>query len=155
MKTQNTKALKASQVKRVWHLVDLKDQVLGRISTQVASYLIGKDKAFTSPNIDHGDFVVAINAKDIRVTGKKRKQKLYQSHSGFPGGFKEFTFDQMMARDPRKVIEKAVKGMLPKNKLRDQRMSRLKVFTDSDHPHLSQLSKSQPSQKINNQAENK
>jgi len=96
---------------------------------------MGKNKSLTSPNLDCGDFVVAINAKDIQVTGKKLDKKLYQSHSGYPGGFKESTLRQMMAKDPRKVIEHAVKGMLPKNKLKTPRMRRLKVYLNDQHNH--------------------
>jgi len=125
-----TTVQKSSQIKRTWYLIDLKDQVLGRVATQIAFHLMGKNKSLVSPNLDNGDFVVAINAKDIKVTGKKLDQKLYQSHSGYPGGFKEFTLKQMMDKDPRKVIEQAVKGMLPKNKLQSPRMRRLKVYLD-------------------------
>jgi large subunit ribosomal protein L13 len=130
-----TTVLKSSQIKRVWHLIDLKDQILGRVATQIAFHLMGKDKILTSPNLDSGDFVVAINATDIKVTGKKLDQKMYQRHSGYPGGFKELTLKQVMAKDPRKVIEQAVKGMLPKNKLRSPRMRRLKVYLTDKHPH--------------------
>ena len=130
-----TTVLKSSQIKRVWHLIDLKDQILGRVATQIAFHLMGKDKILTSPNLDSGDFVVAINATDIKVTGKKLDQKMYQRHSGYPGGFKELTLKQVMAKVPRKVIEQAVKGMLPKNKLRSPRMRRLKVYLTDKHPH--------------------
>ncbi len=130
-----TTVLKSSQIKRDWYEIDLKDQILGRVATQMAFHLMGKNKPLTSPNLDSGDFVVAINAKDIKVTGKKLDQKMYQHHSGHPGGFKELTLTQMMAKDPRKVIEQAVKGMLPKNKLRSQRMRRLKVYLDEKHSH--------------------
>jgi len=142
-----TTVLKSSQIKRNWYKIDLKDQILGRVATQIAFHLMGKNKPLTSPNLDNGDFVVAINAGDIKVTGKKLDQKLYQRHSGYPGGFKEFTLRQMMEKDPRKVIEKAVKGMLPKNKLRQQRMRRLKIYLDSNHPHKSQF-KSEAKNKV-------
>lgn len=130
-----TTVLKSSQITRDWYEIDLKDKYLGRIATQIAFHLMGKNKPLTSPNLDCGDFVVAINAKDIQVTGKKLDKKLYQSHSGYPGGFKESTLRQMMAKDPRKVIEHAVKGMLPKNKLKTPRMRRLKVYLDGKHTH--------------------
>lgn len=123
-----TTVQKSSQIKRNRYQIDLKDQILGRVATQIAIHLMGKNKPLTSPNLDNGDFVVAINAKDIKVTGKKLDQKMYQRHSGYPGGLKEFTLRQMMTKDPRKVIEHAVKGMLPKNKLRSPRMRRLKVY---------------------------
>jgi len=130
-----TTVLKSSQITRTWHLVDLKDQILGRVATEIAFHLMGKNKPLTSPNLDSGDFVVAVNAKDIKVTGKKLDQKLYQRHSGYPGGFKELTLKQVMTKNPRKVIEQAVRGMLPKNKLRSPRMRRLKVYLNDQHPH--------------------
>jgi len=130
-----TTQLKSPQINRKWHLIDLQGQTLGRVSTEIASLLIGKHKPESSPHLDNGDFVVAINAKDIKVTGKKMTDKLYQSHSGYPGGFKELRLEQVMAKDPRQVIEHAVKGMLPKNKLQQPRMRRLKVFVDNQHPY--------------------
>ncbi len=130
-----THITKAKDIKRDWHLVDLKNQVLGRISTNIATKLIGKNKPFFTQHLDCGDYIVAINANDIRVTGRKKKQKMYYRHSGFPGGFKQTPFDRMMQKDPRKVIELAVRGMLPKNKLRDKRMRRLKVFNQEVHPY--------------------
>ena len=134
-----TTVLKSSQIKRNWYKIDLKDQILGRIPTQIAFHLMGKNKPFLSPNLDSGDFVVALNAKDIKVTGKKLDQKMYQRHSGHPGGFRELTLKEVMAKDPRKVIEQAVKGMLPKNKLRQPRMRRLRVYLDATHPYEAQL----------------
>jgi len=132
---QKTHTTKAKEIKREWHLVDLKDQVLGRISTNIAVKLIGKNKQYFTQHLDCGDYIVAINAGNIRVTGRKKKQKMYYRHSGFPGGFKQIPFDKMMQKDPRKVIELAVRGMLPKNKLRDKRMRRLKVFNQELHPY--------------------
>ena len=123
-----TYATKAKDIQRNWHLIDARDQVLGRLSTQVAKLLIGKDKAYFTNNLDCGDWVVVINAQDIEVTGKKKKQKIYYRHSGYPGGLKALTFEQMMVKDPRRVINHAVAGMLPKNKLRQQRLKRLRVF---------------------------
>jgi len=135
-KTHNTKA---KDIKRDWHLLDLKDQVLGRASTNIAAKLIGKSKPYFTQHLDCGDYIVAINAEKIRVTGRKKKQKMYYRHSGFPGGFKQTPFDQMMQKDPRKVIELAVRGMLPKNKLRDKRMRRLKVFIEEHHPYKNKI----------------
>ncbi|OGD71794.1 50S ribosomal protein L13 [Candidatus Collierbacteria bacterium RIFCSPLOWO2_01_FULL_50_23] len=134
-----TTALKAKEIKRGWHFVDLSGRTLGRVSTEIALYLMGKNKATFSPAVDDGDFVVAINAKNIVVTGKKLADKKYQRHSGFPGGFREETLGALMIRDPRKVIERSVKGMLPKNKLQDVRLARLKVFKDERHPYAAQL----------------
>lgn len=126
---------------RQWHLINLKDQTLGRVSTTIAELLIGKSKVNRSPNLDMGDFVVAINAAKIKVTGKKLADKKYRRHSGYPGGFREETLGEMLERDPRKVIEKAVKGMLPKNKLQAPRLTRLKVFKDDRHHYAAQFTK--------------
>lgn len=138
---KKTKATKASEIKRNWHLVDVGDKMLGRVSTRIAKLLIGKDKVYYSPNLDCGDYVVVVNAKDVEISGRKRKQKLYRRHSGYPGGFKELTFQQLMQKDPRKVIRQTVKGMLPKNKLRDGRLARLKVFIDGQHSYQDKFKK--------------
>lgn len=134
-----TTTTKASEIKRKWHLIDLSGKTLGRISTEIALHLMGKNKPTFSPNMDEGDFVVAINAKDIVVTGNKLADKKYQRHSGFPGGFREETLGDLMKRDSRKVIEKSVKGMLPKNKLQGPRMTRLKIYRDEKHPYAQAL----------------
>lgn len=134
-----TTTLKAKEIKRGWHFIDLAGRTLGRVSTEIALHLMGKNKPTYSPGMDDGDFVVVINAKDIIVTGKKLQDKKYQRHSGFPGGFREETLGELMKRDPRKVIERSVKGMLPKNKLQDVRLGRLKVFKDEKHPYAAQL----------------
>lgn len=134
-----TTPISAKEIKRRWHLIDLSGQILGRVSTIIAELLIGKSKVNLSPNLDMGDFVVAINAAKIKVTGKKLADKKYRRHSGFPGGFREETLGEMMEKDCRKVIEKSVKGMLPKNKLQAPRLTRLKVFKDDRHPYLSQF----------------
>ncbi len=126
---------KPAEVKRAWHIVDVKGKVLGAMSVQIARKLMGKQKVTFTPHVDSGDFVVVINAKDVAVTGKKVTDKIYYSHSGVPGGFKEVTFAQQMEKDPRKIIEHAVKGMLPKNKQQARRMARLKVFTGSTHTY--------------------
>ena len=126
---------KAKDVKRNWHLIDAKDQVLGRLSTQVARLLMGKHKATYSNHMDMGDYVVIINASQVVLTGNKTKQKLYRSHSGYPGGFKEVSFEKMINEQPEKVILHAVSGMLPDNRLKSKRMVRLKVFADLNHPY--------------------
>ncbi|OGY18826.1 MAG: 50S ribosomal protein L13 [Candidatus Chisholmbacteria bacterium RIFCSPHIGHO2_12_FULL_49_9] len=136
---QKTYITKASDIKRDWHLVDLAQQVLGREASRIAQLLIGKEKPYFTPNLDCGDYVIVINAGKIRVTGKKMKQKLYSHHSGYPGGFRQFTLEEMMKRDTKRVIELAVRNMLPKNKLRDQRMKRLKIFIDNKHPYDQQV----------------
>jgi len=134
-----TKSTKKSEIKRNWHLIDAKDQILGRLSTKIASLLMGKHKPYYVSHLDCGDYVVVVNAADVQVSGRKRKQKMYYRHSGYPGGFKEISFEQQMAKDPRKVIHHAVAGMLPKNKLRDQRLARLKIFVDEKHPYEDKL----------------
>ncbi|MGB9706453.1 MAG: 50S ribosomal protein L13 [Microgenomates group bacterium] len=134
-----TKSTKKSEIKRTWHLVDAKDKILGRLATQVANLLMGKNKPYFVPHLDCGDYVVVINASQVKVSGKKAKEKKYYRHSGYPGGFKEITFSQQMAKDPRKIIWHAVAGMLPKNKLRDKRLTRLKIFVDENHPYQDKL----------------
>ncbi len=131
--------IKASDIKREWHLVDLEGKVLGREATEIARKLMGKSKAATSPNLDCGDYVVCINAAKVEVTRNKAIDKLYQHHTMHPGGFREINFNDLMKKDPRKVIINAVQGMLPKNKLRADRMKRLKIFTDAQHPYEQQF----------------
>lgn len=131
----STYSTKIKDIKRKWHLIDARGQILGRLSTKIAGLLMGKNKPYYTSNLDCGDWVVVINAGEARVTGKKRKQKIYYRHSGYPGGLKAFTFEQMMQKDPRKVILHAVSGMLPKNKLRKKRLERLRVFVGEEHPY--------------------
>jgi len=130
-----TKATKKAEIKRSWHLFDADGQILGRLATQIAGLLIGKGKVNYAPYLDGGDYVVVINAAKVKVTGRKSDQKMYRRHSGYPGGFRELTFRQQMAKDPRKIVLHAVSGMLPKNKLRSPRLRRLKVFTDEKHDY--------------------
>ena len=142
MNIQNfTKPTSIADIKRNWHLIDVKDQILGRISTQIASLLIGKRKPYFTPNLDCGDYVVVINAQKVRVTGAKAKQKTYDRFSGYPGGRKALTFEYVLNKNPNRIIEEAVKGMLPKNKLRASQIRRLYVYKDTDHPYQSQLKK--------------
>lgn len=145
MKKVKTFFQKKENVKRNWHLVDLKGEILGRMATKIAFLLMGKGKVVYSPSVDVGDCVVAINASEVKVTGKKEKKKIYYRHSGYPGGFRELTYEQLKAKDPRKVIKEAILGMLPKNKLRSKRLARLKIFVDGRHPYekilKSQISK--------------
>lgn len=126
-------------VTRKWHLVDVKDKVLGRIATQIAEKLIGKDKPTYTPHTDGGDFVVVINARQVAVTRGKEQKKIYYKHSGFPGGLKQRTFEEMIRKNPEEVIRLAVKNMLPKNRLQGDRMARLKIYADAEHKHDSQL----------------
>lgn len=121
-----------------WYVVDAADQRLGRLATQIAMVLRGKNKPEYTPFMDTGDFVIVINADKVDVTGKKRQQKLYRRHSGRPGGMKIETFAALQKRVPERIIEKAVKGMLPKNTLGRQLFTKLKVYAGPDHPHQSQ-----------------
>ncbi len=130
-----TQATKASDVQRAWHLIDFKEKVLGRTSTNVANLLMGKGKAYFVRNLDCGDYVVVINAKNVKVTGKKEDQKKYYRHSGYPGGFREETLKELRQRRPEEVIVHAVKGMLPQNKLRDRMLTRLFVFAGEEHKY--------------------
>jgi len=132
MKTYSTKA---SDIKREWHIIDASDKVLGRLATQVATLLMGKHKPTYSPNLDTGDFVVVINATKIQVTGNKMKQKLYYRHSGYPGGLKSISLEKMMQTHPTRVIEYAVKGMLPHNRLGAKMFKKLRVYAGDTHPH--------------------
>lgn len=136
-----TTVLKGNQVDRSWHLIDLKGQTLGRICTQIASILMGKDKPTFSYHRDDGDYVVAINASEIQTTGRKLKQKIYRHHTHWSGGLRELSLGEMMVKDARKVIISGVYGMLPKNKLRDQRMTRLKVFVGPEHKYSDKFNK--------------
>jgi large subunit ribosomal protein L13 len=129
---------KPADVTRRWLLIDAADAPLGRISTEIAKYLIGKYKPTYTPHVDGGDYVVVINAKNVVVTGNKETGKVYYRHSGFPGGIKSATLADVRKSFPERIIENAVKGMLPKNKLVDARMKRLKVFAGSDHNHTAQ-----------------
>ncbi|TLM98770.1 MAG: 50S ribosomal protein L13 [Actinobacteria bacterium] len=135
MKTYYAKPL---EVEREWLLVDATDMVLGRLASQVAQILKGKNKPTYTPHVDTGDFVVVINAEKIRLTGNKANAKNYYSHSGFPGGLKEVSFARMLEKHPERIIEKAVKGMLPKNSLGRAMNRKLKVYAGPEHPHEAQ-----------------
>ena len=137
-----TYSTKASDIKREWHVINVEDKVLGRVATQIASLLMGKHKAIFNRNGDVGDYVVVLNAEKIRVTGDKAKQKLYYRHSGYPGGFKTTTLENVLENHPERVIEHAVKGMLPHNRLSAPMMSRLRVFVGETHPYGGQVTKS-------------
>ena len=121
-----------------WYVIDAEGQRLGRLATEIAMILRGKNKPEFTPNMDTGDFVIVINAEKVIVTGKKNEQKLYRRHSGRPGGMKTETFNQLQQRIPERIIEKAVKGMLPKNVLGRRLFTKLKVYTGADHPHAAQ-----------------
>lgn len=130
-----TEATKLSQIKRSWHLVDLKGKILGRIATEIAKLLMGKSKPYFVKNLDCGDYVVAVNAKNVVVTGKKEQLKKYYRYSGYPGGLTVETLEKLRQRKPEEVIIHAVKGMLPQNKLRDKMLKRLYVFPEEEHSY--------------------
>lgn len=132
---QFTASTKASDIKRTWHLIDVKDEVLGRIGTKIALMLMGKSKPYFVASLDCGDYVVVINAAKVRVTGKKAEQKIYDRFSGYPGGRTAKTYSQVMKMDPTRIVTEAVSGMLPNNKLRDAMMKRLYVFPDEKHTY--------------------
>lgn len=130
-----TKATKASNIKREWHLIDVGGQILGRIATVIAKKLMGKSKPYFVPYLDCGDYVVVINAKNVRVTGKKEVGKIYYRHSNYPGGLKSEALAKLRERKPEEIIRSAVSGMLPKNKLRASMLKRLLIFPSPDHPY--------------------
>lgn len=138
--TANSKTYsqKPSEVSRRWILIDAAEAPLGRVATQIATYLIGKYKPSYTPHIDGGDYVVVINAANAVVTGNKETGKIYYRHSGFPGGIKDATLAEVREKYPERIIEAAVQGMLPKNKLSSERMNRLRVFAGSEHTHTAQ-----------------
>jgi large subunit ribosomal protein L13 len=121
-----------------WYVVDASGKVLGRLASQIAKYLRGKHKPEYTPHSDAGDYIIVVNASKIKVTGKKGQDKMYYTHSGYPGGIKETTFDKLQAKDPRRIIELAVKGMMPKNPLGRAMLSKLKVYAGAEHPHTAQ-----------------
>ena len=129
---------KPGDVNREWHVIDATDVVLGRLASQVAVLLRGKHKPIFAPHVDTGDFVIVINAEKIALTGQKREQKMDYRHSGFPGGVRATNYVELLATNPRRAIEKAVKGMLPHNKLSDAQITKLKVYAGDVHPHAAQ-----------------
>ena len=136
-----TKSFKSEDSEKNWLLVDAKDKVLGRLAVKIANILSGKNNSRYSPNADLGDFVVVVNAEKVKVSGNKSYQKNYYHHTGYPGGLKTKSFEKMQEDSPEKIIEKAVKGMLPKNKLAYQMIKKLKVYSGSAHPHIGQQPK--------------
>jgi large subunit ribosomal protein L13 len=136
-----TEVAKVENVKRDWYLVDAQDVVLGRLATQIANVLRGKNKAIFTPSVDTGDFVIVVNAEKIALTGRKLDDKIYYSHTGFPGGLKEISAGKLLEKKPEDVIRKAVKGMLPKNKLSRHMLKKLKVYAGASHPHDAQQPK--------------
>ncbi len=126
------------EVERRWYVVDAEGQTLGRLATEVARILRGKNKPQYTPHVDTGDFVVVVNAKKVVVTGRKAEQKVYRRHSGYPGGLKTTTYEQMLERRPTEILRRAVKGMMPKTRLARQQLRKLKIYAGSEHPHGAQ-----------------
>ncbi|MCM0082731.1 50S ribosomal protein L13 [Geomonas sp. Red32] len=139
MKT--TQVAKKEEVTRDWYLVDVDNKVLGRVATEIANVLRGKNKPTFTPSVDTGDFVIVVNAEKIALTGKKFSDKTYYSHSSFPGGLKEITAGKLLDKKPEELLKKAVKGMLPKNKLARHMLKKLKIYSGSAHPHAAQQPK--------------
>ncbi len=135
MKTYHAKP---HEVERNWYIIDAEDQVLGRVATKAATILKGKHKPQYTPHVDTGDFVIIVNAEKVRVTGAKATDKVYRHHTGHPGGLKSETFTEAIAKHPERVIEHAVKGMLPKNTLGRAQGMKLKVYAGPEHPHMAQ-----------------
>jgi large subunit ribosomal protein L13 len=129
---------KPRDIERAWHVIDATDVVLGRLASQAARLLRGKHKAVFAPHVDTGDFVIVINADKIALTGSKLKQKMAYRHSGYPGGLKAVPYSELMAKRPEEAVRKAVRGMLPKNRLANQQLSKLKVYAGPAHPHAAQ-----------------
>jgi large subunit ribosomal protein L13 len=136
-----TFSAKATDIHRDWYIVDATDKILGRLATEIARRLRGKHKAEYTPHVDTGDYIVVTHAEKIRVTGRKFKDKMYYSHSGFPGGLKSISFDKLQDKNPTRIIEIAVKGMLPKNALGRDMYRKLKVYEGAAHPHEAQQPK--------------
>ena len=135
------KATKEKEIERAWHLVDLDGQILGRSSTKIAELLMGKGKPYFVRSLDCGDHVVVINAKNVKVTGKKEKEKTYTRYSGYPGGLRSETYEELKARKPEEIIRHSVSGMLPHNKLHDRMLKRLYVFTGAEHSYSDKFTK--------------
>jgi large subunit ribosomal protein L13 len=133
-----TVSAKKETVSHSWYLVDATDKTLGRLSTEIANRLRGKHKAEFTPHVDTGDYIVVVNAEKIRVTGNKTTDKIYYHHTGYPGGIKSVNFEQLIEKAPERVIEKAVKGMMPKNKLSQSMLAKLKIYAGNEHPHTAQ-----------------
>ena len=133
-----TYSAKPGEITREWYLVDAEGKTLGRLATQIADRLRGKCKPVYTPHVDTGDFVIVVNAEKIAVTGKKLDEKMYYRHSGYPGGLRERTLREQLERQPTEVLRKAVKGMLPRNKLGRAQLTKLKIYAGPDHPHEAQ-----------------
>jgi large subunit ribosomal protein L13 len=149
----STYILRAKDISKRWHVIDAADRPLGRLATEVAGLLRGKHKPTFTPHMDMGDYVVVVNAKKVRLTGAKLQQKTYYRHTGYPGGLKEESLERAMAKHPTRVIERAVRGMLPHNRLGRQLYRHLKVYAGPEHPHEAQVKGSLKSEEKKKKAE--
>jgi large subunit ribosomal protein L13 len=129
---------KPHEVERKWYVIDAEGRTLGRLASEAASILRGKKKTIYTPHVDTGDYVIVVNAEKVEVTGKKRKEKIYKRHTGYPGGLKEITFEKLLARNPEEIIRHAVKGMMPNGRLGRQMYKKLKVYAGPEHGHVAQ-----------------
>ncbi len=134
----NSYMARPSSVERKWHLIDAEGQTLGRLAAEIACLLRGKNKPQYTPHIDTGDFVVVVNADRVVVTGKKAEQKVYRRYTGYPGGLREMSYEQMLERKPTEILRKAVRGMMPKTRLGRQQLRKLKIYAGPEHPHEAQ-----------------
>jgi large subunit ribosomal protein L13 len=137
----STQVAKPSDIKKNWYVVDLEGKVLGRAAAEIARVLRGKHKPIYTPSVDTGDFVIVLNADKVKLTGNKMADKIYHRHTGFPGGIRSISAEKLLVKKPEMLIEKAVKGMLPKNKLGRQMFKKLKVYAGPEHPHAAQMPK--------------
>ena len=143
MDNKSTRPTRTADIKREWHLIDIKGKILGREASKIAMLLMGKGKPYFVRNLDCGDYVVIVNAKEVKVTGKKETLKSYYRHSGYPGGFKAEKLIDLRKRNPEEIIKEAVKGMLPQNRLRDKMLSRLFVFSGEEHSYQDKFKKTE------------
>lgn len=135
---QKTYMAKADEVERKWYIIDASGKTLGRMASEIARILRGKHKPIYTPHIDTGDYVIVVNAEKVKVTGKKRQNKIYYHHTGYPGGLKVISYDKLLEKKPERIIETAVKGMLPHNRLGRKMYKKLKVYAGPNHPHQAQ-----------------
>jgi len=138
MTTYKTYSFKQDEFERTWYVIDATDQILGRLSTLIATKLRGKDKPEFTPHVDSGDFIVVVNAEKVKVTGRKMEQKKYYRHSGYPGGLREASLKTVLGSKPERVLYQAVRGMLPKNRLGRAQLKKLKIYSGPEHPHQAQ-----------------
>ena len=133
-----TYSAKSETVKRDWYVIDAADKTLGRMATEIANRLRGKHKPEFTPHVDTGDYIVVVNAEKVKVTGKKTSDKMYYHHTGYPGGIRSISFEKLQEKAPERIIQQAVKGMMPRNKLGRAMLGKLKVYAGSEHPHTAQ-----------------